>query len=164
MLKRNRARPQQRGRMAVELTVNGRRHAVEAPPDKPLLWLLREDLGLTGTKYGCGIGRCGTCTVHLDGMAVASCLLPAAAAEGLAVTTIEGVAGDGPLHPVQQAWADAGVSQCGYCQPGMIMAALPLLAAEPPLDEAEIAARLTPLCRCGSYPRIRKALAALRQG
>lgn len=145
----------------MELQVNGHRHEVAAPPDKPLLWVLREDLGLTGTKYGCGIGRCGVCTIHLDGVAVPSCLLPAAAAEGLAVTTIEGIAPGEALHPLQQAWLEAGVSQCGYCQPGMIMAALPLLSGTPRPDAAQVAARLSVLCRCGSYPRILRALEAV---
>lgn len=151
------------GEGGMELQVNGRLHAVSVAPDKPLLWVLREDLGLTGTKYGCGIGQCGACTVHLDGAAVPACLLPVAAAEGLPVTTIEGLSAAGPLHPLQQAWLDAGVSQCGYCQPGMIMAALPLLAEMPPGTAEQIADRLAPLCRCGTYPRIRKALAAVLQ-
>ncbi len=145
----------------MKLLVNGSAHSVEAPPDKPLLWVLREDLALAGTKYSCGIGRCGACTVHLDGVAAPSCMLPVVAVEGLAVTTIEGVSAGGPMTPVQQAWLDHGVSQCGYCQPGMIMSVLSLLAETPRPSAEAAAARLNVLCRCGTYPRVRKALGAL---
>lgn len=145
----------------MNLLVNGSVRSVESPPDKPLLWVLREDLGLTGTKYGCGIGRCGSCMVHLDGVAVPSCMLPLAAAEGLAVTTIEGAAAGGRITMVQQAWLDHGVSQCGYCQPGMIMGVLALLGESPRPSAAGAAARLNVLCRCGTYPRVLKALRAL---
>ncbi len=145
----------------MKLLVNGSTRSAESPPDKPLLWVLREDLGLTGTKYGCGIGRCGACTVHLDGVAVPSCVLPVAAAEGLAVTTIEGVADGGRIAQVQQAWLDHGVSQCGYCQPGMIMGTLALLRESPSPSAEAAAARLNVLCRCGTYPRVLKALRAL---
>lgn len=142
------------------LMVNGVAREVEADPETPLLWVLREELGLTGTKYGCGVGACGACTVHLDGRALRSCLLPLAAAEGAAVVTIEGLAdGEGP-HPLQRAWIDQQVPQCGYCQSGMIMAAAALLRERPSPTEAEVSAAVTNLCRCGTYPRIRRAIRA----
>lgn len=145
----------------MDLLVNGTRRSVEASPDKPLLWVLREDLGLTGTKFGCGIGRCGACTVHLDGLAVPSCMLPLGSLTGLAVTTIEFVADDERMAQVQQAWLDHRVSQCGYCQPGMIMSVLGLLGETPKPNVEAAAARLNVLCRCGTYPRVVKALRAL---
>ncbi len=146
--------------MAITLTVNGTTHTLEIEPDMPVLWLLREQLNLTGTKYGCGIAACGACTVHLDGRAVRSCVLPASAADGKAVTTIEGLAANGPLHPVQQAWIAQQVPQCGYCQSGMIMAVAGLLAQTPPPTESDIDARLTNVCRCGTFTRIRTAIQA----
>ena len=142
----------------MKLKVNGREHEVVAPDDMPLLWVLRDLLGLTGTKFGCGMAQCGACTVHLDGRAVRSCVLPAAAVEGRAVTTIEGLSADG-LHPVQRAWIEEDVVQCGYCQPGQIMAAAGLLAAQPNPSDADIDAALSAnLCRCGTYLRIRAAV------
>ena len=142
----------------MNLLVNGSVRSVEAPPDKPLLWVLREDLGLTGTKYGCGIGRCGSCMVHLDGVAVPSCVLPLAAAEGLAVTTIEGAAAGGRITMVQQAWLDHGVSQCGYCQPGMIMAVAGMLNTNPNPTDEDIDAEITNICRCGTFVRVREGI------
>jgi isoquinoline 1-oxidoreductase subunit alpha len=145
----------------MELSVNGSARRIQAHPDTPLLWVLREELELTGTKYACGIGVCGVCTVHLDGAAVPSCILPVGQAEGAAVTTIEGLIHDGALHPVQQAWLDAEVSQCGYCQPGMIMAVAALLRENPhPTDDA-LAAGINVLCRCGTYPRVLRAVRSL---
>lgn len=145
------------------LTVNGDVRPIEAEDDKPLLWVLREDLGLTGTRYGCGIGACGACTVHVDGEAVRACTLPLTAAVGTAITTIEGLAATARarLHPVQQAWIDLQVPQCGYCQSGMIMAAAALLRSNPKPTDAEIDAAITNLCRCGTYPRVRRAIRAL---
>jgi aerobic-type carbon monoxide dehydrogenase small subunit (CoxS/CutS family) len=142
----------------VSLTVNGEVHDLDIPDDMPLLWALRDLLGLTGTKYGCGIGQCHACAVHLDGVAVPSCLMPAASAAGRQIVTIEGL-GAGGLHPVQQAWLDEGVPQCGYCQSGQIMAAAALLAADPAPDDAAIDAAMRPnLCRCATYGRIRSAI------
>ncbi|MGK9166414.1 (2Fe-2S)-binding protein [Inquilinus limosus] len=153
--------------MSIALTLNGQPFAFDGDPETPLLWVIREAAGLTGTKYGCGIAACGACTVHLDGAAVRSCAVPVAAAEGRAVTTIEGLAetvqpspADG-LHPVQRAWIEIQVPQCGYCQPGMIMAAAALLRGTPSPTDAEIDATITNLCRCGTYPRVRRAIRAL---
>ena len=143
----------------IDLEVNGAARQVEAEPDMPLLWVLREQLGLTGTKFGCGIAQCGACTVHLDGVAVRSCVTPVTAAAGRSVTTIEGLARDGARHPVQQAWIDGQVPQCGYCQSGQIMSAAALLAGNPAPTEAEIdAAMRGNICRCGAYSRIRRAI------
>ena len=141
----------------VTLTVNGAARAIDADPETPLLWVLRDTLGLTGSKYGCGIGHCGACTVHLDGEAVRACVLPLAAAEGAMVTTIEGLSPDG-AHPVQQAWIEVQVPQCGYCQSGMIMAVAAFLEEHPKPSDAEIDAAITNLCRCGTYTRIRAAI------
>ena len=142
----------------MKLRVNGSEHDVPAPDDMPLLWVLRDLLGLTGTKYGCGMAQCGACTVHVDGRAVRSCVLPAAAVRGRSVTTIEGLSAGG-LHAVQRAWIEADVVQCGYCQPGQIMAAAGLLAAKPNPSDADIDAALSAnLCRCGTYQRIRAAV------
>jgi len=142
------------------INVNGSQHTVEAEPDMPLLWVLRDLIGLTGTKYGCGIGQCGACTVHLDGDAVRSCQATVADAVGKRVTTIEGLAEKGD-HPVQRAWVAEGVSQCGYCQPGQIMSAAALLAKKPAPTDADIdTAMFGNLCRCGTYPRIRRAIHA----
>jgi isoquinoline 1-oxidoreductase alpha subunit len=143
----------------VSFTVNNRPVQVDADPQTPLLWVLRDDLGLTGTKYGCGIAACGACTVHLDGQPVRSCSLPLAAAQGRAITTIEGLSAD-RSHPVQQAWIEHQVPQCGYCQSGMIMAAAALLRIKPHPTDADIDAAVTNICRCGTYARIRKAIHA----
>jgi isoquinoline 1-oxidoreductase alpha subunit len=140
------------------LNVNGQTHSVEVSPDMPLLWVLRDSLGLTGTKYSCGIGECGACTVHLDGEAVRSCTLPVGQVSGRAITTIEGLSPSGD-HPLQRAWIEEKVSQCGYCQPGQIMATAVLLAETPhPSDDDIDAAMSGNLCRCGTYQRIRRAI------
>ena len=142
----------------ISLNVNGQAHIVEVSPDTPLLWVLRDNLGLTGTKFGCGIGACGACTVHLDGNAVHSCTLPVGQVDGQPITTIEGLSTDGD-HPLQQAWLAENVPQCGYCQPGQIMAAAALLADNPnPTDDDIDAAMSHNLCRCGTYQRIRRAI------
>jgi aerobic-type carbon monoxide dehydrogenase small subunit (CoxS/CutS family) len=141
------------------LTVNGKTQAMEVEPDMPLLWALRERLGLTGTKYGCGIAQCGACTVHLDGRPVRSCAVPVSAAAGRQVTTIEGLARGNEPHPVQAAWVEVGVPQCGYCQSGQVMSAAALLAANPDPTDGEIdAAMAGNLCRCGTYLRIRRGI------
>jgi isoquinoline 1-oxidoreductase subunit alpha len=148
-------------------TVNGRSASVSADPDKPLLWVLREDLGLTGTKFGCGMALCGACTVHLEGSPVRSCVTPLAAVQGKRVATIEGLAAGGRLHPVQAAWIEQDVPQCGYCQSGQVMSAVALLAREPNPTDADIDAAMSGnICRCGTYQRIRAAikLAAARNG
>jgi isoquinoline 1-oxidoreductase subunit alpha len=142
------------------ITVNGRLHDVDVDPDTPLLWVLRDTLGMAGTKYGCGIAQCGACTVHVDGVALRSCALPVAAVEGKAVTTIEGLAENGTLHRVQKAWVDHDVPQCGYCQSGMIMAVAALLEAKPNPTNADIDAAVTNICRCGTYQRVRAAIHA----
>jgi isoquinoline 1-oxidoreductase subunit alpha len=144
--------------MSITITVNGAEHALDLEPEMPLLWALRENLGLTGTKFGCGISACGACTVHLDGRAVRSCTLPISAADGKQVTTIEGLAQNDSLHKVQQAWLAHQVPQCGYCQSGMIMAVAGLLAQIPRPTDAEIDAGLTNVCRCGTFARIRAAI------
>jgi len=144
--------------MAITLTVNGNAHSLDVEPEMPLLWALRETLGLTGTKFGCGISACGACTVHLDGRAVRSCTLPISAADGKQVITIEGLAQDGRLHQVQQAWIAHQVPQCGYCQSGMIMAVAGLLAQIPKPTDDEIDANLTNICRCGTFARVRLAI------
>jgi isoquinoline 1-oxidoreductase alpha subunit len=140
------------------LTVNGQSHDVDADPDTPLLWVLRDSIGLTGTKYGCGIAQCGACTVHLDGMAVRSCSVPISLAEGKQITTIEGLAQDGTLHKVQRAWIDHDVPQCGYCQSGMIMAVAALLKDKPKPTDADINSEITNICRCGTYQQVREAI------
>jgi isoquinoline 1-oxidoreductase alpha subunit len=139
------------------ITVNGTRHEVDVPADKPLLWVLREDLNITGPKYGCGVAACGACTVHLDGETARACSLPASAADGKAVVTIEGL-GDGRLHAVQRAWIEEQVPQCGYCQPGFIMATAALLKARPKPTDQEIDDALTNICRCGTYGAMRRAV------
>ena len=140
------------------ITVNGQAREVEAEDDKPLLWVLREDFGLTGTKFGCGASLCGACTVHLDGQAVRSCSVPVSTLSGKPVVTIEGLDPDG-RHPLQKAWAELSVPQCGYCQSGQIMSAAALLAKTPkPSDEQINQAMSGNICRCGSYPRIRAAI------
>lgn len=144
--------------MEYVLTVNGQRRTVESRAGTPLLWVLREALGLTGTKYGCGIGTCGACTIHYGGRPLRSCLLPVERAVGGAITTIEGLSTDGS-HPVQRAWVEADAPQCGYCHSGQIMTAVALLEETPRPDEAAIdRAMATVLCRCGTYPRIRDAI------
>jgi isoquinoline 1-oxidoreductase alpha subunit len=144
----------------VQLTVNGKTQQVDVEPDTPLLWVLREQLGLTGTKYGCGIAQCGACTVHMDGAAVRSCVIPVGAAAGKRITTIEGLAAGGKLHRVQQAWLDHEVPQCGYCQTGMIMAVAALLAEKPRPTDADIDAGITNICRCGTFQQVREAIHA----
>jgi isoquinoline 1-oxidoreductase alpha subunit len=143
--------------MAIELTVNGVRHSVDVAPQTPLLWVIRDHLGLTGTKFSCGIAQCGACTLHIDGRPVRSCSFPVSAAAGKVVTTIEGLSPD-RMHPVQLAWIDLDVPQCGYCQSGMIMAVAALLAKRPNPTDAEIDAEITNACRCSSYHRVRKAI------
>lgn len=140
------------------LNVNGKEYPIPDGGNTMLLYVLRDDLGLTGTKFGCGMAQCGACTVHLDGQPVRSCVTPVSAAIGKAVTTIEGLASNGVLHPVQQAWIDAQVPQCGYCQSGQIMAAAALLAKTPKPTDAEIDDAMTNICRCGTYQRIRAAV------
>ena len=152
----------------MRLTVNGTEYEVDVEGDMPLLWVLRDELGITGPKYGCGIAQCGACTVHMDGIAVRSCQLPAGAVEG-EITTIEGLGQPGALHAVQAAWVEHQVAQCGYCQAGQIMQAASFLDLNPDPTEAQIDAALSGnLCRCGTYPRIRAAMQTaiekLRQG
>lgn len=140
------------------LTINGKKHKVDADPDTPLLWVLRDNVGLTGTKYSCGIGQCGACTVHINGKAIRSCTLPVSQIGKQPITTIEGVS-QNKIHPVQEAWLSESVSQCGYCQPGQIMSAIALLSENPkPTDEQIDEAMSGNLCRCGTYNRIRKAI------
>ena len=142
----------------IRFSVNGEAVELDAPDDMPLLWALRDKLGLTGTKYACGIAQCGACTVQLEGKAVRSCVLPVSAVEGRAVRTIEGMAEDTTLAPVQQAWIDEQVPQCGYCQSGVIMAVDALLQVDPDPDDATIDETITNICRCGTYPRMRRAI------
>ena len=147
--------------MPIEATVNGRKVSFAGEADTPLLWAVREELGLTGSKFGCGIAACGACTMHLDGEPVRACSLPISEVAGRSVTTIEGLrAADGTLHAVQQAWIDHQVPQCGYCQSGQIMAAAALLRQTPSPSEEEIDAAMTNICRCGTYVRIRAAIHA----
>jgi isoquinoline 1-oxidoreductase alpha subunit len=141
----------------LRLTVNGRVEEVDVAPSTPLLWVLRDTLGLTGTKYGCGIAQCGACTVHIDGEAVRSCSLPVSAVGDQKIVTIEGLSPDGS-HPVQKAWLEVEVPQCGYCQIGMMMAAAALLKEKPQPTDAEIDKAITNICRCGTYTRIREAI------
>jgi len=155
----------------MKLTINGASRELPddaIDPDMPLLWALRDVLGLTGTKYGCGVAACGACTVHVDGQAQRACVTPLAAVAGRAVRTIEGLADGGRLHALQRAWIEHQVPQCGYCQSGMLMAAAALLAHNPRPADADIDAAITNLCRCGSYPRVRAAIhaaaATLRSG
>lgn len=137
-----------------KLNINGKVVEVDVEDDIPLLWVIREHVGLTGTKYGCGVAQCGACTVHLDGVATRSCVLPVSAVAGdQRIVTIEGLGADGP-HPVQEAWAELDVAQCGYCQAGMIMAVSSLLAQNPRPSDDEIRAEITNICRCGTYPRV----------
>jgi isoquinoline 1-oxidoreductase alpha subunit len=147
----------------LELNVNGRVHRVDVEPEMPLLWVLRDVLGLHGTKYGCGISVCGACTVHVNGEAVRSCAMPASTAAGKKIVTIEGLSGNG-LHRIQAAWIEHEVPQCGYCHTGMIMSAAALLAKNPRPSDADIDAGMTNLCRCGTYTRVRKAIHAVAAG
>ena len=144
--------------MPFTLKINGNSYSADVEPDMPLLWVLRDVLGLTGTKFGCGIAQCGACTVHIDGVAMRSCSVPVSTASGKNITTIEGLAGtDGKLHPVQAAWVAEDVPQCGYCQSGQIMAAVALLKEKPTPTDADIDG-ITNICRCGTYVRIRRAI------
>src|SRR5215813_7308036 len=147
-----------RRRRMARLVINGQSHTIEVDPDTPLLWVIREQIGLTGTKYGCGIAQCGACTVHVDGQAVRSCSFPVSAAEGKKITTIEGLAQNGVLHRVQKAWIDHDVPQCGYCQSGMIMAVAALLKDKPKPTDADINAEITYICRCGTFQQVREAV------
>jgi isoquinoline 1-oxidoreductase alpha subunit len=141
----------------ITLTVNGQTHALDVEPETPLLWVLRDELGLTGTKFGCGIAQCGACTVHLNGAATRSCLVPVAGLDGAAVLTIEGLSHDAS-HPVQRAWIEHDVPQCGYCQSGQIMATVALLQQTPQPSDGDIDDAISNICRCGTYPRIRMAI------
>ena len=151
----------------MKLLVNGTEHEVEATEDMPLLWVLRDLMGMTGTKFGCGMAQCGACTVHVDGEPMRSCITPASSVAGMKITTIEGLSADGS-HPVQKAWAELDVVQCGYCQSGQIMSAVALLAKNPTPSDADIDQAMSGnICRCGTYPRIRAAVhraAVLRKG
>jgi isoquinoline 1-oxidoreductase subunit alpha len=153
----------------IDVSVNGKTQRVDVEPDTPLLWVIRESLGLTGTKYGCGMALCGACTVHLDGAPVRSCVTPVSAARGRRVTTIEGLAQGARLHPVQDAWIEADVPQCGYCQSGQVMSAAALLSTQKDPTDADIDAAMSGnICRCGTYQRIRAAIklaaARMRKG
>jgi len=141
-------------------TVNGKSTTVDVEPNTPLLWVLREQIGLTGTKYGCGVAQCGACTVHIDGTAVRSCVMPVSAVEGKKITTIEGLAQKGVLTKVQKAWLENDVPQCGYCQSGMIMAVTALLKEKPKPTDADIDAAITNICRCGTFQQVREAIHA----
>lgn len=143
--------------MPFDLIVNQTRHRVDADPRMPLLWVVREHLGLTGTKFSCGIGQCGACTLHVDGRPVRSCSVPASMAIGKSILTIEGLSPDG-THPIQMAWKEFDAPQCGYCQSGMIMSALALLQQRPSPSDADIDAQVTNACRCGTYHRVRQAI------
>jgi isoquinoline 1-oxidoreductase alpha subunit len=151
--------------MATTLTINGEQRSFDAPADMPLLWVLRDIIGLTGTKYGCGIAQCGACTVHVDGKPVRSCVLPVGALNGRSITTIEGVAASPAGAKVQKAWLDLEVIQCGYCQSGQIMSAAALLASTPNPDDSDINAAMSGnICRCGTYVRIREAIKLAASG
>ena len=142
----------------MRLTINGKSQEVDVDPTTPLLWVIRENVGLTGTKYGCGVAQCGACTVHVDGLAVRSCSVPVSAVSGAKITTIEGLASGGKLHKVQKAWLDHDVPQCGYCQSGMIMAVAALLKKNPKPTDADIDAAITNICRCGTFQQVRAAI------
>ena len=150
--------------MAITLTVNGQPKTLDVESDMPLLWALRENLAMTGTKFGCGIAACGACTVHVNGRAVRSCTLPVSSIDGASVTTIEGLAGGDTLHAVQQAWISQQVPQCGYCQSGMIMAVAALLNEHPKPTDQEIDAGITNICRCGTFARVRRAIHSIAEG
>ena len=148
----------------IRLTINGKTHEVDADPNTPLLWVIREQVGLTGTKYGCGVAQCGACTVHIDGVATRSCVRPASTVTPAEkIVTIEGLSPDGS-HPVQKAWAALDVPQCGYCQCGMIMAAAALLKVKPKPTDADIDDAMTNICRCGTYNRVRAAIKLAASG
>jgi isoquinoline 1-oxidoreductase alpha subunit len=149
-----------RGNAMANLTINGKAFDVDVEPDTPLLWAIRENIGLTGTKYGCGIAQCGSCTVHIDGVAVRSCGVVVSDAVGKQITTIEGLAGNGALHKVQQAWINNDVPQCGYCQSGMIMAVAALLKDKPKPTDKDIDEAITNICRCGTFQQVREAIHA----
>ncbi len=148
--------------MTVKLKINGTEHVLDVEDDAPLLWVIRDEVGLTGTKFGCGIAQCGACTVHIDGNAQRSCVTPVGSVVGKEITTIEGLGANG-LTPVQQAWIDHQVPQCGYCQSGMIMAVSALLQSNPRPTDQDLANAITNICRCGTYPRIRNAVRALAE-
>ena len=143
--------------MAIQLKVNGVSHDLDVEPDAPLLWVILDEIGLTGTKFGCGIAQCGACTVHVNGQALRSCVTPVSSVAGAEITTIEGLGANG-LTPVQQAWIEHQVPQCGYCQSGMIMAVSALLKTNPHPTDDDLATAITNICRCGTYPRIRNAV------
>ncbi len=148
--------------MPIEARINGKPVSITAEPDTPLLWVIREELGMTGTKFGCGIAACGACSVHIDGAVTRSCSVPVSDIAGKSITTIEGLAQpDGKLHALQAAWIEHQVPQCGYCQSGQIMAAAALLATSPKPTDAQIDEAMTNICRCGTYPRIRAAIHAV---
>jgi isoquinoline 1-oxidoreductase subunit alpha len=147
----------------ITFTVNGQARSVDVEPETPLLWVLRDTLGLTGTKFGCGIALCGACTVHVDGQATRSCVVPVSAVQGKQITTIEGLSPDGS-HPVQKAWLALDVPQCGYCQTGVMMAVAALLKAKPQPSDADIDAAITNVCRCGTYARIRQGIHIAAKG
>jgi len=149
--------------MQITLSINGETRDVDVDADTPLLWVIRESFGLTGTKFGCGIAACGACTVHIDGLAARSCAIPAASVQGLEIITIEGLATNEQRHAVQQAWIEHQVPQCGYCQSGMIMAVAALLANHPQPTDEEIDAGITNICRCGTYERVRRAIHSIAQ-
>ncbi len=142
----------------ITLSVNGEDRRLDVDPEMPLLWAIRDSLGLTGTKFGCGVGMCGACIVLVDGIALPSCVVSLGSVDGADITTIEGIAADGVLSPVQQAWIDEQVAQCGYCQSGMILATTALLAENPQPSDRDIDDAITNICRCGTYPRIRRAI------
>ena len=144
----------------IRLSINGKNYDVDVDPNAPLLWAIREQVGLTGTKYGCGVSQCGACTVHIDGTPIRACSIPVGAVSGRKITTIEGLAAGGKLHKVQQAWIEHEVPQCGYCQSGMIMAAAALLQAKPKPTDADIDAAITNICRCGTFQQVRAAIHA----
>ena len=144
----------------IALTVNEKAYSLDIEPETPLLWVIRDELGMTGTKFGCGIAQCGACTVHIDGVATRSCSFPASAAAGKKIVTIEGLAQNGVLHKVQKAWIDHDVPQCGYCQSGMIMAVAELLKLKPKPTDADIDREITNICRCGTFQQVRAAIHA----
>ena len=148
----------------IRLTINGKAQQVDVDPNTPLLWVIRENVGLTGTKYGCGIAQCGACTVHVDGAPVRSCSFPVSGAAGKKITTIEGLAQGATLHKVQQAWINNDVPQCGYCQSGMIMAVAALLKEKPKPTDADIDGAITNICRCGTFQQVREAIHAAANG
>jgi isoquinoline 1-oxidoreductase alpha subunit len=152
---------QKKGIAMANLTINGKTFDVDVEPDTPLLWAIRENIGLTGTKYGCGIALCGACTVHIDGVAMRSCGVSVSEAIGKQITTIEGLAGEGALHKVQQAWIANDVPQCGYCQSGMIMAVAALLKDKPKPTDQDIDETITNICRCGTFQQVREAIHAI---